>query len=78
MCVCELLDCGKSFEEAFDVGGTLIDASLLEHDFCDPDGVGVGGASPREVACLGSVPGHDFTSEGGFFLEDGGAIGLVH
>ena len=46
-------------EEAFEVGDDGFDARLLEHDFGEPDAIGVARAAPREVAGGGAIPGEE-------------------
>ena len=44
----------------FEDGG---DAGLLQHDFGDPDGVGVAGATPGEIAFVEVEPGEEVGAE---------------
>ena len=46
----ERLQRGESLKEAFVIGHGSCDASLLEHDFRQPNAVGILGAAPRKVA----------------------------
>ena len=48
---------GKSFQPTLVVGDDGFDAGLLEHDFADPDPVGVAGPAPRQVAPVAPIPG---------------------
>ncbi len=52
----EARDVRKAREEALVVGDHRLDARLLQHRFGDPDGVGIAGAPPREVAAVRAVP----------------------
>lgn len=47
---------GEAGKEAFVIGNDSSDAGLLEHDFREPDAVGVAGVAPREVALVGEKP----------------------
>lgn len=49
-------DVGQRAHPAFPIGDDSFDLGLLEHDFGNPDGVGIRGASPREVAGLRRKP----------------------
>ena len=44
------LDGGQFAHPAFPIRHDRLDLGLLEHDFGDPDGVGIAGAPPRQVA----------------------------
>lgn len=46
----ERLDGGQVLHPMFPVGDDGFDLGLLEHDFRNPDGVGIAGAAPWEVA----------------------------
>ncbi len=52
----EVPDGGERFQPAAVVVEDGFDAGLLEHDFADPDFIGVAGAPPREVAFVVPVP----------------------
>ena len=52
----EVLDGGQLAHPAFPIGNHGFYLSLLEHDFGNPDGVGIAGAPPREVAGVGGEP----------------------
>ena len=39
------------------------DAGLLQHDFGDPDGVGIAGATPGEIAFVEVEPGEEVGAE---------------
>lgn len=49
-------DVREGGEEAGEVGADRLDLRLLEHDFADPDGVGVGMAAPRHGTLARAVP----------------------
>jgi hypothetical protein len=48
--------CGKTTEKRFIVGQNSFNPRLLEHDLCHPDGIGVTGVSPGEVAAVALIP----------------------
>jgi len=48
---------GKSGEETLVVGEDGGDAGLLEHDFRNPDAIGIAGGPPGERALVGMEPG---------------------
>ena len=53
-------ECGEEGLVFVEDGG---DAGLLEHDFRDPDGVGVAGGAPGEVAAVEVEPGEERLTE---------------
>src|SRR5215472_16390977 len=61
----ERLDVRKAREEFFIVGDDGVDAGLLEHDFGQPDAVGVVGAAPRKIATEVGEPGEEIFAEEG-------------
>ena len=61
----ESADGGKSGEETLVVGEDGGDAGLLEHDFRNPDAVGVAGGAPGESALVGVEPGEKTAAKGG-------------
>ena len=63
-------DGGEVFHPAFPVGNDCFDLGLLEHDFGNPDGVGIADASPGEVAGVFREPSDYFSSKPvGRFIE---------
>ena len=55
-CSGQTIDTRESFQEPLVVGHDGRHAGLLQHDFRDPDAVGVFGAPPREIALVAAVP----------------------
>ena len=55
-CASERFDGGKSFQEAMVVRQDGGDARLLQHDFCDPDAIGVAARAPGEIALVRAEP----------------------
>ena len=53
----ERFDRGESFQEAMVVGQYRGDARLLQHDFRDPDAIGIAARAPGEVALMRAKPG---------------------
>ena len=53
----ERAGCGESPHPSFPVWNDGLDLSLLKHDFGDPDGIGIFGPPPRQVAGILPVPG---------------------
>lgn len=49
-------DVREGGKESGEVGADRLDLRLLEHDFADPDGVGVGMAAPRHGSLARAVP----------------------
>jgi hypothetical protein len=64
-CGCESMDGGEGGEEVEVFGEDGGDAGLLEHDLRDPDGVGVAGVAPGEVAPIGTEPGEQCVAQVG-------------
>ena len=60
----EGLDRRQRPHPSFEIGNNSLDLSLLEHDFGDPDGVGIARAPPREIAGVVVIPAGQFSSEG--------------
>ena len=56
---------GKPCEETLVIGEDGGDARLLQHDFGDPDAVGIAGSAPGESALVGVEPGEEAAAEGG-------------
>ena len=52
----EVFHLGPAADEPQPVVVSLLDACLLEDDFAEPDGVGVGSVSPGEVAGVFGKP----------------------
>ena len=61
------MNCGKTAQEFCVAPGDSGDASLLEHNFGDPDAVGVAGLAPGESAAVLVVPGKEGGVECGGF-----------
>lgn len=53
---CERCDRGERLHPTFPIGDHRPDLGLLEHDFRNPDGVRIAGATPREVASAFGEP----------------------
>ncbi len=47
---------GEAAQETVEIGQDCGDARLLQHDFGDPDAVGVSAAPPGEIAAVGAEP----------------------
>lgn len=60
----QLTDGGEAREEAFIIGQHSGDARLLEHDFGEPDAVGIAPSAPGKVAAIDAIPGEKFAAEG--------------
>ena len=54
--ICQRNDIGKAGQKAGIVRDDGFDSSLLEHDLRHPNGIGVGGLSPRELALSSLIP----------------------
>lgn len=50
---------GESLHPAYPIRDDGLDSGLLEHDLRDPDGVGVPGFAPGEIARVGAEPGQE-------------------
>ncbi len=61
----ERFDGREAIEKAFEVRDDGGDAGLLEHNFREQDGVGIAGATPREIALVAVEPGEEFVLEEG-------------
>ena len=68
-------DGGEGGEEAGEVGPDGLDLGLLEHNFADPDGVGIRVAAPGHFALVGAIPGEE---RGKALGEDEGGRGRGH
>ncbi len=62
-CASQGTDIWKFFEKAFVVGKNGGDACLLQHDFGDPDAVGIAARAPRQVAFVAAIPGEEAALE---------------
>jgi hypothetical protein len=63
-------DVGQLAHPAFPIWDDGLHLGLLEHDFADPDGVGVEPAAPREVAGGGGEPVEQCRNKGRM-MDDG-------
>lgn len=52
----EAFNGGQLAQPAFPIRNHCFHLCLLQHDFGHPDGVGIAGAPPRKVACVGGEP----------------------
>ena len=48
---------GKSPQEPLVVAQHRDDLRLLEHDLADPNGIGIAGIAPRQIAPMAAIPG---------------------
>jgi hypothetical protein len=55
-CLRQVGDGGQASDPAFVIGNGGIDLGLLEHDFRDPNGVGITGAAPGQGAGMAGKP----------------------
>ena len=60
----ECVDRGKFFEEAVVVGEDGGDASLLQHDFGDPNAIGIAAGAPGKRAAMRAKPVEEASAEG--------------
>src|SRR5580704_18325263 len=55
----ERFDGGEASKKTVVVGNHSGDAGLLQHDFGDPDAVGIAAAAPGEIAAMAAKPGEE-------------------
>ena len=67
-----MLNRWKSADPVMIIRNNRIDSCLLQHDFGNPNFVGIRGFSPREVAGMLSIPRIDTSREGWFVFHGDG------
>src|SRR5262249_10837819 len=55
--------CRKSGNKSFIIGNDSADGGLLQHDFADPDAIGIVCSPPRQVARILPIPANEFLAK---------------